>query len=52
MRREVNLKEKEVDHKVSQMQLEQGHAQLIHLRVSAQAEARSIGLAPLNTELL
>ena len=51
MRREVELKEKEVSHKLSQLQLEQGHAQLLHLRVSAQAEARAIGLSPLNAEL-
>ena len=40
-----------MSHKLSQLQLEQGHAQLLHLRVSAQAEARSIGLSPPNTEL-
>ena len=35
MRREVELKEKEVSHKLSQLQLEQGHAQLLHLRMHA-----------------
>jgi predicted RNA-binding protein len=42
MRREVELKVKEVDLKMSQLQFEQGQAQFLHLRLSAEAEARTI----------
>ena len=42
MRREVELKVKEVNLKMSQLQFEQGQAQFLHIRLSAEAEARTI----------
>ena len=44
MRRDLQHKDHELQQKLAQVQLEQGTAQLMHLRVTAEAETRVLGL--------